>query len=329
MKNNVNISAIELYARKVLKPFLDKYFVVESISGKEIISFCPIDQVNFFVIQQLLSKWKEEVSKLRSPYFDYENQEVKDSLKVFMDQLSQHILVSKENFTPLLFQAINDTIHLAVAPVSFLSQKSLESDKVYSDEELNAIFKYVKLHPSIKNYVTANSWNGNTGAQITEKLEAEFENSNLDNANAEKLLSIFNEILPTSALDFKYKESVIETVKTDNPEKVYNENNDVFASETKPTVLDMHLKNKVIDLRSAMSLNQRIMFLKELFKGDNSAFEGAMSLADSSQSYEKCVNTLIDSYSQRFGWEIDSEEVNQLFDLIGRKFYPDTFSEKL
>lgn len=321
MKNNVNISAIELYARKVLKPFLDKYFVAGSISGKGLISFCPIDQVNFFVIQQLLSKWKEEVSKLRSPYFDFENQEVKDALKVFMDQLSKHILVTKEDFTPLLFQAINDTIHFAVAPVSFLGQQTLDSSKVYSDEELKGIFKYVKLHSEIKNFVVSSSWNGKTGAQIIEKLETQFSDFTIEG----KVLELFNEILPTTASDFRYKESVTENAKTENAEKAPT---DVFKVEAKPTVLDQHLKNKVIDLRSAMSLNQRIMFLKELFKGDNSAFEGAMSLADASTSYEKCVNTLIDSYSQRFGWEIDSEEVNQLFDLIGRKFYPETFSEK-
>lgn len=325
MKNNVNISAIELYARKVLKPFLDKYFVADSISGKEILSFCPVDQVNFFVIQQLLSKWKEEVSKLRSPYFDFENQEVKDALKVFMDQLSQHILVSKENFSPLLLQATNDTIHFAIAPISFLGQKFLDSTKVYSDDELKSLFKYVKLHSAIKNYVVSNSWKGKTGAQIIEKLEAEFPETAIDFNQEEKVLSVFNETLPTTATDFRYKESVTETLKTENTEK---EPISIFGVEAKPTVLDLHLKNKVIDLRSAMSLNQRIMFLKELFKGDNSAFEGAMSLADASQSYEKCVNTLIDSYSQRFGWEIDSEEVNQLFDLIGRKFYPETFSEK-
>ena len=328
MKNNVNISAIELYARKVLKPFLDKYFVAESISGKELISFCSIDQVNFFVIQQLLSKWKEEVSKLRSPYFDFENQEVQEALKVFMDQLSQHILVTKENFTPLLFQSINDTIHFAVAPISFLGQNVLDSAKVYTDEEVKAIFKYVKLHSAIKNYAVSNSWNGKTGVQIIEKLEAEFPDTTIDFNQEEKVLSIFNEILPTTASDFRYKESVTENKKTENFEKIAKETNDVFGVEARPTTLDLHLKNKVIDLRSAMSLNQRIMFLKELFKGDNSAFEGAMSLADASQSYEKCVNTLIDSYSQRFGWEIDSEEVNQLFDLIGRKFYPETFLEK-
>lgn len=325
MKNNVNISAIELYARKVLKPFLDKYFVAESISGKEIIGFCPIEQVNFFVVQQLLSKWKEEVHKLRSPYFDFENQEVKDALKVFMNQLSQHILVTKENFTPLLFQSTNDTIHFAVAPISFLGQKILDASKVYSDDDLKSLFKYIKLYPEMKNYIVSNSWNGKTGAYIIEKLEVEFSDWTIDANLEEKVLSVFNEILPTAASDFRYKESVTEAVKTENAEK---EPISVLGVDAKPTTLDLHLKNKVIDIRSAMSLNQRIMFLKELFKGDNSAFEGAMSLIDSSQSYERCVNTLIDSYSQRFGWEIDSEEVNQLFDLIGRKFYPETSLEK-
>ena len=63
------------------------------------------------------------------------------------------------------------------------------------------------------------------------------------------------------------------------------------------------------------------MFVKDLFKGDASAFEGAMSLADNSTSYEAAVNALIDNYSHRFGWAIDSDEVNELFDLIGRKFF--------
>src|SRR5689334_9328591 len=106
MENKTNISAIELYSRKALKPMLERNFGAKTINGQQILSFCQIEQVNLFILQLLFDKWKEETSKLESPFFDFQNEQVKKALTTFMNVLSQHILVKKEDFSPLLLQAI-------------------------------------------------------------------------------------------------------------------------------------------------------------------------------------------------------------------------------
>ena len=53
MENNLNFSAIELYSRKALNPFLEKYFKGDKVTGQEILLLSPIEQVNLFIIQQL------------------------------------------------------------------------------------------------------------------------------------------------------------------------------------------------------------------------------------------------------------------------------------
>jgi len=333
MEKNINLSAIELYSRKALKPFLDKYFTSDRIIGQNILTLSPIDQVNLFVVQQIFAKWQEETSKLKSPYFDFKNANVQNALKVFMDKLSQYILASKEDLTPLVLQAISNTIFYVVAPIQFLEQRYIDSEKLYHTEELTKTFKYLKWHQKLASFLKEHTeeWGDKTGKEILVLIKEEFEIAYSDEEVESNLVRLMNGVLPVSVSDFRYTDSskkqstpVVKKVEETDQLTI----NDLIGKEQKPTAMNMLTKNKVVDIRSAMSINQKIMFVKELFNGDNSAFEGAMSLADGSSSYEKAVNAMIDSYSQRFNWEIDSTEVNELFDLIGRKFYPENFSEK-
>lgn len=331
MENNINLSAIELYSRKALKPFLEKYFKGDKVTGQEILLLSPIEQVNLFIIQQLFDKWQEETSQLKSPFFDYKNANVQEALKAFMSKLSQHILVSKEDLTPLILQAISNAIFYVVAPVQYLEQKYFQADKKFSTEDLKNIFKYLKAHPKLATYLKEHSeeWGEKKGSELIALIKTEFGETYSDSAVEDNLAHLMNGVLPVSPSDFHYAEPSRNKVNTlvDNIQSEQLTINDLVAKEQKDTPINLHTKNKVVDIRSAMSINQKIMFVKELFNGDNAAFENAMSLADSSDSYEKAVNLMIDHYSIRFKWEIDSVEVNELFDLIGRKFYPENFAQ--
>ena len=324
MEHKLNISAIELYSRKAVKPFMEKFFTRSTISGQEILKFCPIEQVNLFILQQLFSKWQEETSKLKSPYFDFNNEDVKHALDVFMAALSQHIFISKDDFSPLLLQAIFNSIFYINAPVLFLEQKHLSNDKTFTDTEIRAAFKYLKAYPKFNDFqkISEEKWNGKSGKSIVDDFRSKFSTYYNEQEIVDKVMGDFNTFLPVLPSDFCYSEATKTldySIKNEDLKPVSI--NELIGKEQKATTLNLHTKNKIVDLRSAMSINQKFMFVKDLFKGDNSAFEGAMSLADNSTSYENAVNALIDHYSHRFGWVIDSEEVNELFDLIGRKFF--------
>lgn len=330
MENSLNISAIELYSRKALRIFLEEHFTQEKITGQEILHFSAIEQVNFFVVQQLFSKWQEETLRLRSPYFNFEAEEVKNALSAFANELSKHILVAKEDFTPLLLQAIHFTLFFSLSPVKFLEQKYLDANKTYSQEELKSLFKYLKIHTPLVDFLKTNTdkFSGQSGKAILDQITTSFERDYQKEEVSQLVLSQFNELLAVVRSDFYYSEAspIVDTLPKEKHEETKQVTlNDLLAKDQKSTVLNLHTKNKIMDIRSAMSINQKFMFIKDLFKNDNTAFDGAMSMADGCESYEKAVNSLIDNYSQRYNWEIDSPQVNELFDLIGRKFYPEAF----
>jgi hypothetical protein len=122
MDEKISLEAIALYgdayADKVLKSF---FASKEKISGQEILKLCNVQQVNLFVVRELFKTWREETKKVKSPYFDYENPEVKEALDNFMSTASQHILIGQAHFGPLLKKAVSHTLMVIFDPYDFYS----------------------------------------------------------------------------------------------------------------------------------------------------------------------------------------------------------------
>jgi hypothetical protein len=71
MENKLNTQAIENYSTRLTKKLSDEFFAKNlTIFGHQILNYTPIEQVNLFIISNLFEKWKEETSKLKSPFFD-------------------------------------------------------------------------------------------------------------------------------------------------------------------------------------------------------------------------------------------------------------------
>ena len=101
----------ELYLKKLVKKIgADTFMGKNTIGGSQILEVTPIKQVNMFIIRALYDRWQKEVNNLRSPYFDYENAEVKVALKEFMNLLSKHISVRQPEFEQLLLTALDQTL---------------------------------------------------------------------------------------------------------------------------------------------------------------------------------------------------------------------------
>jgi hypothetical protein len=97
--------------------------------------------------------------------------------------------------------------------------------------------------------------------------------------------------------------------------------NDRLKQEPKPTLLDKHQKTKIKDIKSAISLNQRFLFINALFKGDNSVFNQALQEIDQCPDYQTASSLLKEKYASKYDWDMQSEEVQSLIDVVERKFY--------
>ena len=115
-----NSAEAQQYAEQFSSLLCHEFFKnKESISGAEVLQISEIKQLNLLVIKNLYDKWKEENTRLKSPFFDYSNPEVKEALESFMNVLSRHISVNQKTFRSLLSKATFDTLQLAAEPQAF------------------------------------------------------------------------------------------------------------------------------------------------------------------------------------------------------------------
>ena len=144
MDERLSLKAVDDYSDDYSSKVTASFFSgKERITGPEILGLCPVQQVNLFVIRELLHAWKHEGQKLRSPYFDYTNTEVAEALTRFQNLLSNNISITKENFQPLLKKAVSRTIYLIVDPYDFFSDLL---DAQIQTEELKNEIKYLKIN---------------------------------------------------------------------------------------------------------------------------------------------------------------------------------------
>jgi len=72
----------------------------------------------------------------------------------------------------------------------------------------------------------------------------------------------------------------------------------------------------IIDLMSAIGLNDRFTFIRELFGNDQKVFESTISELNSATSFNDAYNYM----TRQFNWDMDGEAVQLLLDIIRRKY---------
>lgn len=151
MSNKLNLSAVERYSKAYATKVCDDFFAQNSnITGKQILSVCNIQQVNMLTIKALFEKWQADTQRLRSPYFDFNADEVQQALKNFMNTVSQYISVKREHFEPLLVDSVGETLVLLLEPQTFYKElmRDLPSFK-FSQENIGPLTKYILINKDI------------------------------------------------------------------------------------------------------------------------------------------------------------------------------------
>jgi hypothetical protein len=147
MDEKISLKALEDYsddyASKVTASFFSSK---DKITGPEILKLSEIQQINLFVIRELLQAWKLENQKLRSPYFDYAATPVAEALTKFQNLLSNHIAISRENFQPLLKKAVSQTLAMILNPYDFYSDALVGQGNNIKVEDLRNTVKYIRIN---------------------------------------------------------------------------------------------------------------------------------------------------------------------------------------
>jgi hypothetical protein len=200
MEDKYNQLHLDRYSKELANVLCDRHFAAhDTINGPQLIGFTPIKQVNLFVIKELLLKWHHEMANLRSPYFDYEHEEVKEALLNFMNVLSRKILIKRDAFEALLQKAIYDTFLLKLAPVGMFEEKFLRIQEEITLPKLQENLKYIDLDKTLfSGFVGTLSPSNRDRDYILSRFRL-YLNANRDALSPlSELVENFNRLLPIS-----------------------------------------------------------------------------------------------------------------------------------
>lgn len=351
----INQSVLMQYSRSFAQKLSDYFFIDHQvIEGEDILKFCDIKQVNLLVIKLLFEKWQEETQKLKNPYFDYEHLDVKKALKTFMNILSQHISIKKDDFYVLVYEATKDALMLALDPRHyFITEFKKPVNAKMSAQKLKESARYIQFNKFlIQAFITRVEAMGISElfpADAIAMFEEVFTQQQEHVEPMDWRLKSFSDLLPLDT-DALFSEEIIPAtpVSTEPPvnfqpesfehtndfgfsspsltdtamEAVIDERNTLnekHRSENTPLVEEF--KNARIDnLRAAIPLNQKFLFINQLFKGNSMAFNEVIDRVELCNSYDEARTLVKNEYAVQFDWDLDDDVVAKFFDIIKRRF---------
>ncbi len=330
MESKLLDSGIQNYSANFARKICDAFFrESKTISGPQILELTPIDQVNLFAMRTLYRDWTQQRKHLTSPFFNFQDpqvQQVQQALDQLLNLLSRKIHVDRENFEAVLGQAVSDTIRLVFSPYDFyLKNLNAQSPGLISAKTLEEDLKYIKVnHGILKRAVDLIQYEA-TKELTKEDLDGIFDRILKDTEELPDdfapFLHQFTEIEPLS-LDLIYSET-----KTDEPASVnekYSSSqetlNDQLNVDQSSTVASAHEARKIDNILGNISVNQRYMFVNELFSGDTGQFTEAFEGLEKYNSYQEALDALRDSYAGTHNWDLDSTSYRELLDILNKRY---------
>ena len=342
MDEKISLEAIaaygDAYADKVSKSFFSSK---KKITGPEILTLCNVQQVNMFVLRELLVTWKEETGKLKSPYFDYDHAEVKDALSHFMGVLSRHISVGQEYFVPLLKKAVRQTLLLIFNPYDFFSILVTGKNNRIELGQFKDEIKYLKINkaPLVRllqrlEEKGVNEISGNEAFAVLDQIleEVSFTPEDLD-----EYIRQFSSILPLDPSSFfpviDKKPPVVNHVTNEASKKeqrkyvLEDPMEDKLNTPLKPTLNDRVQSGqrpaiysnfqKIPKIKDRLTINQKFMFTKVLFYGDFESFSRAIDEIDQLPDMDSALQFL---EQRSTNWDRESREFHEFMEMVEKRF---------
>ena len=369
------------YARRLSGDFFANHAV---ISGAELLKLSPVGQVNLFVISGLYDKWKADAEKFRSPFFDFENPDVKEALQGFMNTVSQHISVRREHLEPMLVEATRRTLTLLFDPHHYFDEVLRnQPDFMVTADAARQFTRYTQINKFVpqaleermkgKEFIYVNHAL-NLLAEILTQRSRELERPDayialfsekapLDPAALLRKVA-YDPHLPATPASRSFFEQELDTPPPAAPPQpslpAVNGHAHVAENghaaepeapavatapaprpepqpellapapvadppapaqpETPPTIGEQFYRAPIESLSKSISLNQKFMFINQLFNGNAGSYNQAIEELDRATTYDQARDLISYRYAAQYMWDMSSDEVAALIEILRRRF---------
>lgn len=121
---------------------------------------------------------------------------------------------------------------------------------------------------------------------------------------------------PTLEEDNSAQTSLIDAIQqAENPEI-----NDTLKNDDRETLIDKIGKSSIQDLKEAIGVNQKFLFMNELFAGENNDYNEAIEKLNSFQTKDEAVEFINSTLSAQFSWDMEGESATSFIDLVERRY---------
>jgi hypothetical protein len=344
MDEKISLELIALYGDAYSEKVLNGFFTAKNkITGPEILSLSNVQQVNLFVIGELFKTWKEETTRLKSPYFDYDTPEVKEALENLVDTLSNHIAIDKAHFAPLLKKAVSQTLLAVFDPYDFFSLIITGGSNKLEVARFREDLKYLKVNKAplerLLQRLEEKEVQEISGNEAFAVLDQILEEVNFNPEDVDAYLEKFSSVIPLDANKFYIpkiqstettKQPVqeikvtaatgVETIKSLQPNVQQSSKaasiNDILNQQPRPSLADNF--KKIAKIKDSLTINQKFMFTKVLFHGDFELFSKAIDHLDRQDTMKGALRYIEEEHAST--WDRDSEEFHEFMELIEKRF---------
>ena len=344
MERTLDHSALVQYGATFSERVLSQaYEQQDKISGQAILSISPIKQVNFFIVKALFDQWQQEMDSLKSPYFDYNNEEVQIALEEFMNVLSQHISVAEPQLKPLTEAAVQDTLTLLMSPATYYRRTldGMRREQLYA-EDVKAWRKYVKIHrqplENLMDRIVSGAGGEISVGEADRVLQEAIHTLAIEDPS--EYLSLFSQVATVAEDDlYEADEPSFEPAPTlrevapepeeevttadpasEEEEPALKTLNDELSPSQRGTLADLHRQQKIENIKTYIGVNQRFMFIRELFDNNADEYNRALDELEQKNTYIEAFNHLRNEYAQPHRWKMDSEEVVEFLEIVAKRF---------
>jgi hypothetical protein len=83
---------------------------------------------------------------------------------------------------------------------------------------------------------------------------------------------------------------------------------------------DFHQKRKIDSIKGNISLNQKFLFINNLFGSDSEIFNAAIEELESCNTFAEAKEQMIKKYLPKYKWDLNSPEAEEFFYILKRRY---------
>ncbi|MEI6122338.1 MAG: hypothetical protein WCQ95_01795 [Bacteroidota bacterium] len=306
----------------ILETLHEQYLIIDEHENK-------IPQIEIDIILTNIQKLYELFYDLNKLNNQYKNS-INANIAVNFENKTQKFSIEKENNA--FSNSDNETIENPIEMFSDISETNIQKNtnkiETLTEKEISEKNNSSELNSTTIEGKTDISFIEEYKIETTNTLYESTKDENIPKKEENTINDIFRDILPEKPKTMKpekkttvdlfssaEKEFVADKFK-ESPKLIHDK---ITKDNSENTLANKVGKTSITNLKNAIGINDKFLFINELFKGDLQEYNKTIDILNTKTTIEES-NKFIEELKEKYIWNDKLETIQKLEELIIRKF---------